>query len=86
MTVRIKLFISINDSQQYKTNKTNHEQIVKCNAEGIDKCNKLYQDNNIGRMQLSLSQHVQSSPGYKQVDIVVKSKKYPEFKKELDKI
>ena len=35
---------------------------------------------------MSLSQHILSSHASKDVDIVVKYKKYPEFKKELDKI
>lgn len=35
---------------------------------------------------MSLCQFVLSSSIWKQVDIVVKYKKYPQFKKELDKI
>lgn len=35
---------------------------------------------------MSLSEHVLSSQAWKDVDIVTKYKKYPEFKKELDKI
>jgi hypothetical protein len=37
-------------------------------------------------MKRTLSEVVLESPVWKDIDVVVKYKKYPEFKKELDKI